>query len=73
MSHKLKTLNLAAAGSVVLFYGAAFWMCGFSFNDDNCTDVGLIIAPLFLFPLVLVPLAVVSDIVALIRKLLRRA
>lgn len=69
MSRKLKTLNIVTALSIGLYYAAAFFMCDFSFNDSNCTDVGIIIAPLLIPSLILIPLTIIIDIVVLGRKL----
>jgi hypothetical protein len=68
MKHGLKILNIAAVLSIVLFYGVEFLFCG---AGQDCTDAGIVIAPLIIPTLVLVPAAIIGDLIVFVRHLLR--
>ena len=69
MSRKLKILHVVTVLSIALYYGTAFLLCGMSFDESKCTDLGIVIAPLFIPILILVPATIIVDLAVLGRKL----
>jgi hypothetical protein len=66
MKHKLKVLHIVTALSIVLYIGVGFWFCG---TGNECTDAGIVLAPIFIPSLLLVPATIIVDLVVLGRKL----
>jgi hypothetical protein len=66
MSHKLKILHIVTGLSLILYIGIGLLFCGI---NNECTDAGLVIAPLLIPSFLLVPITVIIDLVVLGRKL----